>query len=94
MKQRRSIDEPGVSPSQSTKETEEEGPVSEEENQMSQEDEMTVVESEENRGSTWLCRATLERGVLGKRWNSRGNGRRGPGTRESKEMLPKRAAEK
>ena len=35
MKQKRSIDEPGVSPSQSTKETEEEGPVSDEENQMS-----------------------------------------------------------
>lgn len=35
MKQKRPIDELGVSPSQSIKETEEEGPVSEEENQMS-----------------------------------------------------------
>ena len=35
MKQRRSIDEPGVSPSQSAKETEEEGPVSEEGHQVS-----------------------------------------------------------
>lgn len=35
MKQRRSVDEPGVSPGQSTKEIEGEGPVSEEENQMS-----------------------------------------------------------
>lgn len=88
MKQRRSIDEPGVSPSQSAKETEEEGPVSEEGHQVSSGEGMPVVESEENRGSTWLGGPTLERGILGKRWNSRGNGRRGPGTRESKEMLP------